>query len=580
MPYVKKNKLVFTLVVIATFVAASVQSIVPLQIGKIINGPIKSGDKYALLIGLFVLLAFVALDLSANMGQRFATIRFAQNIIYDIRQDLFKTLQFQELEFYSTESVGQLMARSIQEVFSLRELLTWVFRISILITLLFIGAIIAVFQISPWLVIIYLILPIVMVGYTIRTSSNNRQIFYDARYTYGELSEVLAENLSGIMTVKSFGREKEQIEKFSKYNIKYFNASMKTAEVRANLIPGMVFMISTTLIFLIFVGGGLVAQGVINTGDFIAFMLLSLNIAIPGRFIGWVGIILQDGVSAAVRLNEIFKEPVSLTNAPEARDIEDIEGKITFENVYFGYPGKNHTLKNISFTINPGEKVAILGKTGSGKSTLINLIPRLFDPTKGRILIDDMDIKKEFTLRSLRSKIGVVDQEAFLFTLSLHDNIAFGCPDATREDVIAAAKIAQIHEFIETLEDGYDTIVGERGVTLSGGQKQRVAIARTILKKSKILIFDDSVSAVDPETELKIQSSLQKISGNQTLIVISQRPSSLQYVNRIIVLDNGEIVQDGTHEELSQVPGIYSDFITAVKNQVKFMNWDEIEVEL
>ena len=266
---------------------------------------------------------------------------------------------------------------------------------------------------------------------------------------------------------------------------------MKTAGVRARIIPGMIFLIASMLVGLVFLGGGMVAMGDLTVGNFVAFMLLSLNIAIPGRFLGFIGILVQDGNSAAIRINEILQAPPFLDEGKSANDVDSIKGKIEFENVSFGYPGANNSLCNINFTINPGEKIALLGRTGSGKSSLINLLPRFFDPTEGRILIDEKDIKTEYTMRSLRKQIGIVHQESFLFTVSIHENIAFGCANASREDVINAAKAAQIHDFIETLDEGYDTIVGERGITLSGGQRQRVSIAQTLMTKPKILVFDD-----------------------------------------------------------------------------------------
>ena len=466
------------------------------------------------------------------------------------------------------------MSRTIEEVFSLREILTWGYRISLLLVWLFIGSMIVMVRISLELALIFLVIPIILLTITAKTSKNNIAKFYDARYKYGVMNDVLAENLSGIKTVKSFGREQEQIAEFNLKNQDFFDASMKTVRIRATLQPGMIFVISMALIGLVFVGGGFVATNRITPGNFIAFMLLVLQIAVPGRFIGWLGIIMQNSQSAAIRLNEIFKAPIVLAEDPDAEDIGEIIGNVKFENVDFDYPGKAHALHNINLEIPNGQSIALLGPTGSGKSSLINLIPRFFDPSKGRILIDDKDISK-YTLNSVRDSIGIVHQVAFLFTLSIHDNIAFAKQDATREEVIMAAKAAQIHDFIDSLEMGYDTIVGERGVTLSGGQRQRVTIARTLLQDPRILIFDDSVSAVDPETEAKIQGALESASQNRTTIVISQRPSSLKYVDRIIVLDKGHVVQDGTHSELINTDGIYADFINAVDTQITFIDWEE-----
>ncbi len=573
-PYIKKHKLFFAGVNLASIGAATAQTLIPLKISEIIDITLEEASKSSLLIGFVILIGFTLLDLLANMIQRRFTVKMSQNVIFDLRQDLFEVLQGHELEFYSKESVGQIMSRSIEEVYSMRELLTWGYRITALVTFLFIGSIVSIMSISWQLGLVFLIIPIIVVVLTTKTSARNKELFYGARFKFGELSEVLAENLSGIQTVKSFGAEDEQIQNFNVYNQEFYDASMKTAGVRARIIPGMIFLIASMLVGLVFLGGGMVAMGDLTVGNFVAFMLLSLNIAIPGRFLGFIGILVQDGNSAAIRINEILQAPPFLDEGKSANDVDSIKGKIEFENVSFGYPGANNSLCNINFTINPGEKIALLGRTGSGKSSLINLLPRFFDPTEGRILIDEKDIKTEYTMRSLRKQIGIVHQESFLFTVSIHENIAFGCANASREDVINAAKAAQIHDFIETLDEGYDTIVGERGITLSGGQRQRVSIAQTLMTKPKILVFDDSVSAIDPKTEAKIQDALQESMEDRTTIIISQRPSSLQYVNKVFVLDNGRIIQSGTHDELMATEGAYKNYISQVYANVKFMDWE------
>ncbi len=575
-PYVKRHKKYFFTLNTATLVSAISQTLIPLTISNIIDDALESDSRAVITNGFIIILFLGIIDLLSNMSQRFSSVRFAQHIMFDIRQDLYESLQYQELEFYSKESVGQIMSRTVEEVYSLRDILTWGYRIFLLVTFLFIASFFVMIQISIQLSAIFLIIPIIIMLIIKKSSKNNLQLFYDARFKYGELNEVLAENLSGIQTVKSFGREQEQIAIFNVKNQEFYETALKTVNVRATLMPGMIFIISFALISLVFIGGLFVSRDIISPGNFVAFMLLVLQIAIPGRFIGWFGIILQDANSAAIRLNEIFNAPELIKDKSDALIVEDINGEIRFEDVSFDYPQTPHTLHNIDLTIPPGQKVALLGPTGAGKSSLINLIPRFFDPTKGRITIDGIDII-DYNKQSLRSHIGIVHQEAFLFTLSILDNIAFGNPKASREDIVNAAKIAQIHDFIENLDDAYDTIVGERGVTLSGGQRQRITIARTLLQNPRILIFDDSVSAVDPETESKIQASLENAATDRTTIIISQRPSSLRYVDRIIILNKGHIVQDGTHTELKKQDGIYKQFLDAIKTQIQFMDWDKSE---
>ena len=588
-PYVKEHKLWFLGLNLTAIVAAISQTLIPVTIGSVIDNVLVNLDKHILRNSFFILLGLTFLDLLAQSGQRYTGVQFAQRVIFDIRQDLFKTLQDQELDFYAKETTGQIMARSIEEVYSLRDILTWSYRITVLVTFLFIGALVSMLNLGfqgmavgnygPFaLAGVFFVIPVIIFKVVTSSSSRNRQIFYNTRLKNGEMSETMAENLSGIHTVKSFGREQEQIEIFNVKNQEFYDAALKGAWVRGTMQPGIIFIIGSALIFLVFVGGYLVSIASITPGNFITFMLLALQIAVPGRFVGWVGIVAQDANSAAIRLNEIFDAEVGIKEVEDPSVLADIDGKIKFDNVSFAYPSSNHTLHNINLEINPGEKIVLLGPTGAGKSTLINLIPRLFDPDEGQVLIDGHDISK-LTLESLRHHIGIVHQDAFLFTMTIHDNIAFGRPDATRDEVIEAAKAAQIHEYIMTLDEGYETIVGERGVTLSGGQRQRVTIARALLKDPEILIFDDSVSAVDPKTEAYIMQNLEEASKNRTTIIISQRASSLKFVDRVVVLDKGHISQNGDHSSLMQEEGIYRDFINAVNTQVKFMDWGPEEEE-
>jgi subfamily B ATP-binding cassette protein MsbA len=305
-------------------------------------------------------------------------------------------------------------------------------------------------------------------------------------------------------------------------------------------------------------------------------MLLVIQISVPGRFLGDLGIAAQMANAASIRLEEVLNTSISINDKPNAVKLQNIKSEIKFENVSFKYPNSDvEVLSNINLTIKTGERVALLGATGSGKSTLINLLPRFFDSSKGRILIDGENIK-DYTKQSLRDRIGIVHQDNFLFSMNIHENIAFGHHDASRDEVINAAKIAQAHDFIvNELPDGYDSIIGERGVTLSGGQRQRITIARAVITNPDLLILDDAVSAVDPETEANLQETLKEVARTRTTIVISQRPSSLQFVNRIIVIDEGKIVQQGTHRELNSQEGIYQNFISTVENQIKFIDWEK-----
>ncbi|MHA2337163.1 MAG: ABC transporter ATP-binding protein [Candidatus Hodarchaeales archaeon] len=582
-PYLKEHKKFFFFVNFAVIIQAIIQVNIPLQISTIIDTALDIEKKidadlaYEIVInGFFVLLLLALIEWFLNFIMRIASVYFSQGVMESIRQTFFKKIQDQELEFYSKETIGQLMERTIDSVFQMQEILTWGWRITILITWLSIGTTIAIFLEAPLLAFFFLLIFPIILWVLIRSSNRNAKIFYNTRQKYGDLNEILAENLSGIRTVKSFGREFEQIDIFGDKNTIYSNAASREIKVRSVLRPGMLFLIYLGVIILLFIGGAFTQLEVISVGKFIAFMLLVIQISVPGRFLGDLGIAAQMANAASIRLEEVLNTSISINDKPNAVKLQNIKSEIKFENVSFKYPNSDvEVLSNINLTIKTGERVALLGATGSGKSTLINLLPRFFDSSKGRILIDGENIK-DYTKQSLRDRIGIVHQDNFLFSMNIHENIAFGHHDASRDEVINAAKIAQAHDFIvNELPDGYDSIIGERGVTLSGGQRQRITIARAVITNPDLLILDDAVSAVDPETEANLQETLKEVARTRTTIVISQRPSSLQFVNRIIVIDEGKIVQQGTHRELNSQEGIYQNFISTVENQIKFIDWEK-----
>ncbi|MFW9929568.1 MAG: ABC transporter ATP-binding protein [Candidatus Thorarchaeota archaeon] len=574
-PYVKKQKKFFFLVSLVVIVEAFVQTMVPLQIEQIIDIGVPSKELQFIINGFFILLVLAFADFLLNFMMRVGTVYFSQNIMEDIRKDIFRKIELQELEFFSKETIGQLMERTIDSVFQMQDILTWGWRIVSLIIWLSIGTFIAMWINSPILAVLFLIIYPIIIFILKRSSNKNATIFYDTRLKFGDMSETLAENLSGIRTVKSFGREFEQIGSFKDKNTAYSEIAFKQVRVRSVLQPGMIFLIYIGILILLFVGGGLTSLNSISPGNFIAFMLLVIQISVPGRFLGDLGIALQMADASSIRLLEVLNSEISIKDEINSVNLTQISSLISFKNVSFIYPNsKMEVLSDLNLDIKVGEKIALLGPTGSGKSTLIQLLLRFYDPTSGSITIDGTDLRL-LTKYSLRNKIGVVHQDNFLFTLSIHDNIAFGNPTATREAVINAAKIAQAHDFIiNDLPKGYDSIVGERGVTLSGGQRQRIAIARAVLTDPDILILDDAVSAVDPETEANLQATLKEITKTRTTIVISQRPSSLQFVDRIIVIDSGRIVQSGTHQQLMLESGIYREFINTIENQIKFIDWE------
>lgn len=573
-PYTKEHKWSFSVTIFFVLIGSYTAIAIPLYIGQIINefsGSITANDVY---YAFLILLILSFIDYIAQFGMRIGGIHYQRDSMESIRRDIFKKLHEQDVPWYGTQTVGQLMERTVDEVYQFQEILGWGVRIISTIIIISAVVIAIMFFTSPILALVFaLTYPILLIVLG-KTSRKNAKVFYDARLRFGLLSDAMAENLSGIKTVKSFGREGEQIEIFKKRNTDYIDTSTQLVAVKSFLQPGMIAVYSIAVVTFLASGGIFLGSGLISAGIFASFMLLILRLGQQTRFLGDLGIDLLIADSASKRLNDVLKAKLIIEDDPGAENITDMKGLVEFKNVSFTYPGNSYkSLDNINLVINPGEKIALLGPTGSGKTSLVNLIPRFYDPTAGTVLIDNKDLK-HVSRKSVRNYIQVVHQDNFLYTLSLFENISFGRPDTDLSEVIRYAEASQIHSFINSLEKKYETVVGERGVTLSGGQRQRTTIARGLLVKPKIIIFDDSVSAVDPETESKIQKTIAELESDVTLIVISQRPSSLKFVDRVVVLDEGKIVQQGSHADLMEVDGLYKQFINSVKKQVKFIDWD------
>jgi ATP-binding cassette subfamily B protein len=373
----------------------------------------------------------------------------------------------------------------------------------------------------------------------------------------GKLTSVLQENVTGIRVVKAFAREAFEKGKFNERNTGNYNENIKRARIEAGTFPLAEFVSGMNFLLLTIFAGYFVITGRITLGTFMAMQMYIFGLIWPIRFCGWLVNLMQQAIASAPRIFEIIDALPDIYDIPDAVEMTEMKGHVIMENVSYSFPDGTQGLEDISFEVRPGEAVAIIGGTGSGKSTLIGLLPRFYNPSKGRILIDGIDIKN-IKLSSLRAHIGMVMQETFLFSDTIRENIIYGKPDATQEEIENAAKIAQIHDFIEDLPEGYNTRVGERGIGLSGGQKQRIAIARAILTNPVILILDEATSSVDTATEKTIQAAMKEIMKGRTVFVIAQRLSTIKNANKIIVLEDGKIVETGTHDELIGKEGFYS----------------------
>jgi ATP-binding cassette subfamily B protein len=372
------------------------------------------------------------------------------------------------------------------------------------------------------------------------------------------LTTRLEQNLRGARVVKAFAQEEAETVRFQHENEHWFDLSVSATRLQAINLPLIDLIANASMIFVIWYGGQLVIRGSLTLGEMVAFATYMGQLVQPVRRLGFIVSALAQAAASGERIFEILDARSEVSDAPDARRLPGVRGHVRFEDVSFAYFGRHRVLHQVSFEAAPGAVIALLGATGSGKSTIINLIPRFYDPTEGHISIDGHDIRA-VSLNSLRDQIGIVLQETTLFAATVRENIAFGHPGASEEEIVAAAKAAQAHDFITEMPQGYDTVVGERGATLSGGQKQRIAIARALLKDPRILILDDATSSVDTETEQLIQKALERLMQGRTSFVIAQRLSTVRMADLILVLEKGRVTARGTHEELLRTSGLYAD---------------------
>jgi ATP-binding cassette subfamily B protein len=502
-------------------------------------------------------LVFIAIVTGLFMFlMRYTTTIVGQKATYNIRMDMYNSLLAQSFSFYDQQRTGQLMARATGDINMMGRFYQMGVRMLLSSLLLFVLVLYSLFSINPTLTLISLtVVPFVFLA-TREFSRKVGPLWRIVREQNGVITSVLQENLAGVRVVRGFSREEFEEEKFSAELQEFFDINIDMARYRAFFMPLASFISSLGFVLIIWYGGGQVIAGTFTVGSVVAFYFYLAKLMGPVRRIGFMTSMFVRAIAAGNRVFDIVDAEVEVHDKEDAVDVPEIEGRITFEDVWFSYDGTNMVLKDIDLDVTPGQTVAILGATGSGKSSIINLIPRFYDASKGSIKLDGVDLR-DLKIKSLRAKIGIVRQEPFIFSTTLRENIAYGVKDATIISVREAAKRAKIDDFIDGLPDGYDTRVGERGVTLSGGQKQRVAIARALLKNPKILIMDDSTSSVDTQTEYEIQQALDELLEDRTTFIITQRLSSIKKADYIIVLEEGEIAEEGTHDVLYEKDGIY-----------------------
>lgn len=505
-----------------------------------------------LIIGATLVSAF----LTFLMRQTFIVV--SRHMEYDLKNEVYQQYQRLSLNFYKKNRTGDLMNRISEDVSKVRMYLGPAIMYSVTTLTLFVVVIWYMVDTAP-LLTLYTVAPLPVLSFAIyKLSVAIHKRSTVVQQYLSKLNTFTQESFSGISVIKSYGLEPQTNENFVELSNGSKEKNIDLVKVQAFFFPLMILLIGVSNTLVIFIGGRQVISGEIeNIGIIVEFLLYVNMLTWPVATVGWVTSIVQQAEASQARINEFLKEEPQIKNLRRENSV--IEGDITFKNVTFTYEDTNITaLRNLSFHVGKGETLAIIGKTGSGKSTILELIGRLYDVEQGEILIDGKNIK-ELNLYDLRNSIGYVPQDAFLFSDSIKNNIRFGKTEATDEEVIKAAKNASVHKNIKGFTKGYDTVLGERGITLSGGQKQRVSIARALIHDPEILLFDDSLSAVDTETEEEILNNLFRICKNKTTIIVSHRISSAKNADKIIILEAGEIVQQGNHQQLIQQGGYYKE---------------------
>ena len=512
----------------------------------------------------FLILSGVAIVVASllrggfGFGQTYLSEFIGQRVAYDLRNRLYDRIQRLSFAFHDKAQTGQLMSRATQDVEAIRFFVSMGFLRSAFIAVTFIGICILLFLMHWQLALISIVcMPIVAYRAT-AIGIRLRPLWMSIQQGIAVLGTLLQENLSGVKVVKAFSRERYESAKFKVEAVKLYEDSLLSSKIQAFNTPLLNFLFITAMGLMLWYGGREVVAGRLTAGEMTQFYFYVSMMIMPLRMLMYLVNLASRGMSAGERVFEILDAESAVKETPNAMELANVKGLVKFEDVSFSYDSWSPVLKNISLEAKPGEMVALLGPTGSGKTTLVNLVPRFYDATSGRITIDGTDIR-DVTLTSLRHNVGIVQQDVFLFSATIAENIAYGAVDASMEDIIAASKAAYLHDFIESLPEGYDTWVGERGLTLSGGQKQRLAIARTLLINPRIIIFDDSTSSVDTETEFLIQRALRKLIKGRTTFVIAQRLQTVKDADQILVLDGGTIVERGTHLQLLEEGRIYPE---------------------
>ena len=519
---------------------------------------IQSDDRHAIVLLIGIVLAVGIAKALATVGRRLISGDQALGVEMDLRGALYAKLVRLSFGFFDRHQTGQLMSRATVDLQSVRFFLGYglIFFFQHVFTVLGVGVL--VFVISWKLALIALAVAPVMVAIAYRYSNVSHPVLRDVQQKMADVATVAEENVVGVHVVKSFAQEQAEQDKFERRSEALFDQSVRANRQRAFYVPVLSFLPLLGQAAVLLAGGRMVADGSLSLPDFVRFNLYLSMLIFPLRMLGmWIGE-GQRATASGERIFQVIDEPEQIQDSPGARPLPDGPGLVRFEQVTFGYDPARPVLEDVDLELEPGRRVALIGHTGSGKTTLVSLIPRFYDVQSGRVTVDGADVR-DVTLASLRRQIGVIAQDPFLFSATVRENLAFGRPEASEEELVHAARLAQAHEFVQQLPGGYDTVIGERGITLSGGQRQRLAIARALVLDPRILILDDATASVDAATEAKIRTGLREAMRGRTTVIIAHRLSTIALADEIVVLEDGRIAARGGHDELVETSPVYRE---------------------
>lgn len=554
--FLKKYRVRMIVGLILVFITALLVLINP-QISGMIVDEVIEGQHYEKL-GI-LLLIMIGVTLVRSLLRFTFLMCFessSQGLVYDMREEAYRKLMKEDFNFFNKNRTGDLMSRQTGDMDAVRHMVSHVIYFSFENILVFLMALVMIFSVNVKMALCMLIVLPFTLAVTLSQRRHIKPAFDRVRDCFSSLNAFAQETIAGNRVVKAFAKEDYELEKFDRENDGYRDAQLNAASIWMKYIPMFEILSQCLTIILMIMGGFMVIDGEMTIGNMVTVNGYLWMLNSPLRQAGWIINDLQRFLTAIEKIYKVYTTEPDIKQPEHVVEKRKLKGSVTFDHVNY-YTNDDTVLKDISFHVEPGQTVGIIGATGSGKSSLINLICRFYDVNQGSVLVDDIDVRN-LNLQTLRGNIGIAMQDVFLFSDTIEGNIAYGNPDCTFEQVQAAAKIANADEFIREMPEGYDTIIGERGVGLSGGQKQRISLARAILKDPSIIILDDTTSAIDMETESMIQNELKKISDERTVFIIAHRISSIIHADQILVLDNGRLVERGTHEQLLAIKGYYS----------------------